>query len=415
MTRPIHVLGLGADGIASLSERSRAVLAGATFVAGGRRHLELVRPVGLVTFTITNNLPALVDRLRERGPDERCVVLATGDPFCFGIATYLRAELARDELIVEPAVSSLQLAFARVGRSWESAVLASVHGRPLGPTLLPILGAPLIGLLTSDGQGPAAVADYFNDRGLGDDYAVWVCEDLGSAAERVTRHEPLSALSGRAFSKLNIIILERLRAVPRPFPWSVPLDEHFAQPDSGPILLTHADIRALALSRFDDLPDGPIWDIGAGLGGIAIGLAGRFRGTEIIAVERSANRLDYLRANRRRFEAWNLRIVPGEAPEALDGEEPPAGVFLGGSGGRLAGILDRVAERLRPRGVLVADFIGLENLSQTLGRLRALGWAAEVSQVQIGESRDLAGLTTFAPLRPVWIVRARQSEPGSID
>lgn len=411
MTRPIHVLGLGADGSASLSEGSRAILADADFVAGGRRHLELARPVGLETFTITSNLPALVDRLRGRGPEERCVVLATGDPFCFGIATYLRAELATDELIVEPAVSSLQLAFARVGRSWESAVLASVHGRTLGPSLLPTLGAPLIGLLTSDGRGPAAVAEYFIGRGLGDDYTAWVCEDLGTAAERVSRHE-LPALAGRSFSNLNVLILERRGPVPATIPGNVPPDEDFARPESGPILLTHADIRALTLSRFHGLPDGPIWDIGAGLGGVAVGLAGRFRNFEVLAVERSVDRLDFLRVNRRRFEAWNLRIVPGEAPEALEGEEPPAGVFLGGSGGRLGAILDCITARLRPRGVFVANFIGLENLALTLGTLRTLGWAADVSQVQVGEGRELAGLTAFVPLRPVWIVRARRMGKG---
>lgn len=406
MTRPIHVLGLGADGVASLSNRARLALAGATFLAGGRRHLELVGLGGIETFTIISNLPALVDRLRGRGPDEHSVVLASGDPLCFGIATYLRAQLPDEALIVEPAVSSLQLAFARAGQPWPTAALASVHGRPIGPNLLPLLGAPLIGLLTTDGLGPAAVADYFQARGLAADYTAWVCEDLSSDTERVRQHD-LADLPGRTFSDLNVLILER-RTVPSPTPWLAPPVEHFARPESGAVLLSHPDVRALVLNRFSGLPDGPIWDVGAGLGGVATALAGRFRGAEVVAVERSAERVAYLRENRRRFEAWNLRIIHGEAPEALDLEDAPAGVFLGGSGGRLGAILDAVATRLRPRGLLVADFIGVENLAQTLGRLRGLGWPVAVSQVQIGESHDLAGLTTFAPLRPVWIVRAER-------
>ncbi|MBX6316744.1 MAG: bifunctional cobalt-precorrin-7 (C(5))-methyltransferase/cobalt-precorrin-6B (C(15))-methyltransferase, partial [Isosphaeraceae bacterium] len=84
------------------------------------------------------------------------------------------------------------------------------------------------------------------------------------------------------------------------------------------------------------------------------------------------------------------------------------GVFLGGSGGRLDAILDLVLERLQPGGRLVANFIGVENLARCLERLHEAGWAAEVSQVQLSHSQPLAGLTTFVPQRPVWIVAARR-------
>ena len=81
-------------------------------------------------------------------------------------------------------------------------------------------------------------------------------------------------------------------------------------------------------------------------------------------------------------------------------------MFLGGSGGRLDAILDVVIDRMGPGGILVANFVGLENLSRTLERLRGAGRPAEVTQVSIAQGRDLAGLTTFSPQRPVWVVRA---------
>jgi precorrin-6Y C5,15-methyltransferase (decarboxylating) len=99
-------------------------------------------------------------------------------------------------------------------------------------------------------------------------------------------------------------------------------------------------------------------------------------------------------------------VIAEEAPDCLVDEPPPAAVFLGGSGGRLDDLLDLLAHRLRPGGVFVANFVGLENLARALGRLRALGWPAEVTHVQISQGAPLAGLTTFVPVRPVWIVRA---------
>ena len=91
--KPIYILGIGADGPTGLPLRSRSILADAQFIAGGNRHLALLGPSQADTFAITNNLPALVERLSRRREDERCVVLASGDPLFFGVAAYLRKSL----------------------------------------------------------------------------------------------------------------------------------------------------------------------------------------------------------------------------------------------------------------------------------------------------------------------------------
>jgi precorrin-6Y C5,15-methyltransferase (decarboxylating) len=162
----------------------------------------------------------------------------------------------------------------------------------------------------------------------------------------------------------------------------------------------------MVLARFRELPDGPIWDIGAGLGGVSIELARAFPAREIIAVERSEQQLAYLHLNRARFGAYNLRVLGGEAPKILEDEPRPAAIFVGGSGGHLHAILDQVRERLWPTGRLVANFVGLENLADALTMLRSAAWPHRVTQVMVSHDRPLAGLTTFLPERPVWIVHA---------
>jgi precorrin-6Y C5,15-methyltransferase (decarboxylating) len=408
MSRPVRILGIGADGVPGLPARTRDEIAAATFLAGGRRHLEMVGETRAETFVVTNNLPELADRLAQRGEDERCVVLASGDPMFFGIGHFLGERLGRDQISAEPTVSSMQLAFARAGLPWHDATVASIHGRPFESSLLPLLGRPKIGLFTRDGDDPSRVARFFADRGLRD-YLAWVGEDLGSADERVTSL-PIEELLGRRFRDLNVLLLLRtsspdLTGLP---PAGIP-DDAFAGPDSGPLLLTHADVRAVTLARFRDLPDGPIWDLGAGLGGVAVELSRAFPAREVVAVERDARRLDDLRANRSRLEAHNMRVVSGEAPEVLSGEAPPAAVFLGGSGGRLDDILDLVTSRVVAGGVFVGNFVGLENLTACLARLKAAGWPTELTQVQISRGTPLAGLTSLVPLRPVWIVRASRA------
>ena len=94
------------------------------------------------------------------------------------------------------------------------------------------------------------------------------------------------------------------------------------------------DVRAVVLRRFLGLPAGPVWDVGAGLGGVSVELALADRGREVVAAERSSEQLGFLRENRERFGAHNLRIVAGEAPDCLrDEEDAPVGFFIGGTGG----------------------------------------------------------------------------------
>jgi precorrin-6Y C5,15-methyltransferase (decarboxylating) len=202
-----------------------------------------------------------------------------------------------------------------------------------------------------------------------------------------------------------------IRELPHPGETGGCIPDHlFDQPETPPILLTHADVRAIVVGRFRGLPAGPLWDIGAGLGGVAVGLARAFPAREVVAVERSPEQGTYLRSNRLRFGAYTMRVLEGTAPACLEGEADPAGVFLGGSGGHLDSILDSIIGRLLPRGILVANFVSLENLGRGLGRLRQTGWPHEVAQISISPGQDLAGLTVLTPQRPVWVVRATRPE-----
>jgi precorrin-6Y C5,15-methyltransferase (decarboxylating) len=431
MNPPIDVIGIGADGPAGLRLEQVERIRRADFLAGGERHLALFPDAAGERFVIRDNAGALANELRKRHAAQRCVVLASGDPLFFGIAGSLLRDLGTIPVRVEPAVSSVQLAFARACLPWHQAALASVHGRPLHPTLLPLLGSLLIGLFTRDGDGPAAVARYFLERGA-DCYEGWVGENLGAADERVNGWLSLSELAGRRFVPLNYLILRhtefslsrppvtgepdrRLAQLLRSRVPGVP-DEDFERPADGPEVMTRQEVRAVVLAKLlaaDTLGD-TAWDIGAGLGTVAVEIAVLRPHVEVVAVERDPARAGFLRRNRRRFSTYNIRVIEGEAPEALAGEtERPRYVFVGGSGDRLPAILDLVADRLRKGGRLVANFVTLDNLTLALQKLREWQWPFEVTEVNVSRSDDLAGLTGLKPQRGVFIVAA--DKPGGTE
>jgi precorrin-6Y C5,15-methyltransferase (decarboxylating) len=437
MTHPIDVIGIGADGLAGLRPQLVARIKQSDFLAGGERHLTMVGPSSGAQYVIRNNLDSLVNELGNRRQTDRCVVLASGDPLFYGVGATLLAHHWLHPLRIEPALSSMQLAFARAGIAWQDAELASVHGRDLRTTLLPLLGRWKIGLFTQDGDGPAEVARFFLERGPRS-YVAIVCENLGSAGEHVTHWRDLAQLAEQRFAPLNYLVLRRIHpsrlvvplswndasycwsaTLPEPLPpeeeemrrWrslapGVP-DEAFERPEDGREVMTRQEVRAVTLGkllgRLD--PGDVVWDIGAGLGTVAVEAAVLRPAVEVLAVERDPVRAAYLRKNRDNFEAFNLRVIEGDAPEAL-ADEPiaPRAVFIGGSGTKLPAILEDVTRRLQPEGRLVANFVTLEHLLLTLARLKTWDWPYEITEVQVSRSDGLAGLTGLKPQRGVFIV-----------
>jgi precorrin-6Y C5,15-methyltransferase (decarboxylating) len=431
MEQRIDIIGMGADGPAGLRPDQVARILAADFLAGGERHLAFFPQAPAERFIIRDNVRELLTELRRRHPAQRCVVLATGDPFFCGVAGPLAWQLGADLVRIEPALSSMQLAFARACLEWQGAALASIHGRPLRNVLLPLLGELIIGLFTRDGDSPAAVARFFRERDA-DCYEAWVGENLGTAEERVSGWLSLPELAKRQFAPLNYLILRHIESRTRrprvegDFPRAkarllrelvpgVP-DAAFARPADGPEVMTRQEVRSIAVGKLlgEVGPCDTFWDIGAGLGTVSVEVAVLRPQLEVLAVERDPRRLEYLRQNRGRFNAYNIRIVEGTAPEVLASEpEEPRYVFLGGSGGRLEGILDLVAQRLGMEGRLVATFVTLEHLGLALGRLRAWGWPFEVVEIGVSRSDSLAGLTGLKPQRGVFLVRADKPGPAA--
>jgi precorrin-6Y C5,15-methyltransferase (decarboxylating) len=416
MSTPLYVIGIGADGAAGLQPEQVERILNADFLAGGARHLAYFPQARGERFVLRSDfLSDLIHQLGERFPEQECVVLASGDPLFYSVGVTLSGILGRENVRVAPALSSMQLAFARAGTCWQGAALASVHGRDLRTTLLPLLGRSLIGLFTRDGNSPAAVARFFLDRGL-DCYEAFVGENLGAAEERVSDWVNLADLMGRQFAALNYLILHRDR-YPIPGPdverhrALVPgaPDEVFARPEGRPEVMTRQEVRAVALAKLlgPTHPGETAWDVGAGLGTISVELAVLRRDLEVLAVERDPQRAGFLRTNRERFGAYNIRVLEGAAPDVLQSEpERPRLVFLGGSGGRLAELLPFLAERLQEGGRVVGAFVTLENLGLALEHFRRLGWHLEVTEVHVARSDALAGLTGMRPQRGVFLVTA---------
>ena len=403
----IVVIGMGADGPGGLAGEALDHIATARILAGGRRHLAFFEGWVGETIVIDADVDQLIRRLREVHLREKTVVLASGDPLFHGIGRALLKAFPREELIFLPHLSSIQLAFARIKETWDDARVVSLHGRPLRSILAPLEARePKIAVLTDAVNHPGAIASLIVALGLGNDYEVCVCENLGGPDERVTRW-PADAATGQSFSPLNVVILRRVRSEAGP---ALPLvgipDEAIRHAPGSRGMITKREVRVIALAYLGLRPSDVLWDVGAGSGSIALEAGHLSPGLEVFAIERDHEAVQDVLGNVRGFGLAGIRVVEAEAPEAFSGLPDPDAVFVGGSGGRLREIVTEAIRRLRPGGRIVINCVTIENFSLGWEILNVHGLGPRATSVQLAHSGPVGRLHRLDPESPIFILRA---------
>lgn len=394
--RTIHVVGIGDDGPAGLTPAARAVVASADVLVGGQRHLLWFADAPAEKIALGGDIPAVLERIAVARERRRVVVLASGDPLLFGIGAAVIERFGREAVEIVPHVSAVQLAFARLGRPWHGARIVSAHGRSLDGVRRAAWQGGLLAILTDETNTPAHIAAILLADGV-PDCPAWVGEHLGGARERIVATR-LSALPGQHFAPLNVLVLD---VPPPPGGW-------FGEPEaayaSARGQVTKAEVRAISLALLRPPTGGVVWDVGAGCGSVAIEAARLVPTALVYAVERDAEQLAVLRANVARHGRRNVRVVAGSAPDALAELPAPGAVFVGGSGGRLAAILDLTVARLNPGGRVVVNAATLETVDAARRALARPDWEVSVTHVQVARGQPLGQGLHLAALNPVFIV-----------
>lgn len=404
---PVRIIGL-APGSLSFPPSAHQVLDEADLVVGGKRLLAACSFSGSETLPIAGPLGPIMDTVRTAAEaGRRVVVLADGDPLFFGIGKRLGEELGRDNLVVEPNVSTVQVAAARMGLPWHAMDFVSLHGRDdFSPLYAALVRADLIAVFTDTVNTPAEVARALLERGA-DCFTMTVLEDLGTPDERI-RLLPLPDTWGMDFSPLNLVILER--QYPPEIELTLGIPDHFYLHQKN--LITKLPVRAAGLAHLNVEPDSTIWDLGAGSGAVSIEASHLARRGRVFAVERHKTRAAMIRENIRRTGAWLVDTVLGSTPGCLADLPDPDRIFigggLGGSSNEETSLLEVACQRLKPRGRMVVHTILLDSLHEAKAHFQKLGWHFGVTQLQASATDSLAGDLRFKAQNPVFVLWAEK-------
>jgi precorrin-6B C5,15-methyltransferase / cobalt-precorrin-6B C5,C15-methyltransferase len=398
-SKTVTVVGIGADGWAGLSPRSKAAIEQAGVLVGGPRHLALLPEAvpGRRVPLPSPLLPQFQDLVAAHA-DAPLVVLASGDPMFYGIGATLVRLVGPDCVTVLPHPSSVSLAAARLGWPLDDADVVSLVGRPielLHPLLQP--GRRVLAL-TAETTAATSIQALLDVRGFGGSQ-VTVLADLGGEEEVV------APADGMPHGRLAIVAIEcRLDLGTAPLPRVPGLpDEAFEQDGQ----ITKREVRAQTLSALAPVPGQLLWDVGAGSGSVGIEWMRIHPASRAIAVEPRADRRERIARNAAALGVPGLVVVPGAAPDALLALQTPDAVFIGG-GVTTDGVVAACWDALPAGGRLVANAVTLEGQAALADWRRHLG--GTLTRIGIERADPLGTFTTWRPALPVvqWSVLKAQ-------
>ena len=382
----LSIIGLGEDGLAGLTDASRAALKAAEIVFGGPRHLALLGADGRgrewpVPFSVAQVLAV---------KGSRVAVLASGDPFWFGAGGSLAALLGPDEWRAYPVPSTFSLAAARLGWRLEDVLCLGLHAAPL-TRLRPLLGRGVRAIcLVRDAAAVGELTTWLAKAGFAPS-RLWVMEALGGPRERVRQ----CVAEAFALTDITAPVAVAIEAEGQGMPRIAGLPDDLFAHDGQ---ITKRPVRALTLSALAPRPGEVLWDIGTGSGSVSIEWLLAAPGSRAHALESDAGRAARAQQNAAAFGlAHRYDMTLAAAPEGLESLPRPDAVFIGG--GASEALLSALW-RLIPMGTrLVANAVTVET------EALLMRWSGETGggllRIELAEAQPLGRKRGWQPARPV--------------
>ena len=350
--------------------------------SGGKRHHEIVAPLlpaDTEWIDITVPLDDVFERYKSlsgKTAEHTIIVFASGDPLFFGFANTIKRKMPEAEIVVYPTFNSLQMLAHRLVMPYHDMRIVSLTGRhwPEFDKAL-IERASKIGILTDKEHTPAAIAQRMLDYGYSH-YNMYIGEHLGNPQLEKVTTLTLEEAAKRDFSIPNCVILASDRHRPKQtidtevrnspsqsdaIPFGIP-DANFMLLDGREKMITKMPIRLLTLQVLDLPKRYVFWDIGFCTGSVSIEARLQFPHLQIEAFEIRPECEAIINENARRFGAPGINVHMGDFLNfqfsILNSQLPrPDAVFIGGHGGRLKDIMEKVLTVLAPDGVMVMNSV----------------------------------------------------------
>lgn len=338
--------------------------------SGGKRHHEIVAHLLPSDATWIDITVPLENVFKEYTSYTDIVVFASGDPLFFGYAVTLQREFPGAQIDVFPSFNSLQLLAHKLKLPYSDMIYVSVTGRPWKNLDVALIrNQQTIGVLTDRKKGPAEIAERMLYYGY-DNYDMAIGECLGNSTETV-RTLTLRQAVKTEFKNPNCVILQMSENRKRFFGIS---EKKFSHLEGRDNMITKMPVRLLSLAMLDLFGKSTMWDVGFCTGSVSIEAKLQFPELDIVAFERREESRKLIEENSRRFGTPGIESVIADFMECdLSQYLAPDAVFIGGHGGRLDEMVERISKFLRPGGCVVFNSVSDESCKTFMTAIEKCG------------------------------------------
>lgn len=404
--RTIDLIGIGTGALEQLTIEAYGKIQRAELLFGAERMLQSVEKIikeDAVKVSMYDT-EAMIDYLDKHEAYERIVMLYSGDVGFYSGAKRMRAALQHRniELSASPGISSPVYFMAKLGISWEDAVMTSIHGRDTNIVAKVKQNRKVITLLGNE-NALSMLCKTLRDNQL-EDVMITVGENLSYPMERMITGTP-EELEHVSVGSLSIAFIENENA--DNYVVSHGIKDALFERDKVP--MTKMEVRSVSLSKLQLTKHAVCYDIGAGTGSIAIEMAGLATEGMVYAIEKEPLARELMEKNKKKFGITNMKIISGRAMECMESLPVPTHAFIGGSSGEMQDIIMYLFQR-NPKIRIVINVIALETLMQVLETVKHIPFiTAEYVQITTARSQKVASYQMMMGQNPVYVITLQET------
>jgi len=420
-SKQIHVIGIDTSCAESFFEAKKKQIFKAERVTGPQRILDSFKTWlkdkdiknQKFEFFATDKLNDFIDLLKKR--EKKTIVFSGGDPLWFGIGRLLIQNFPLSKLYFEPAATSFQLAFSRLGKPWQNTQWISLHGRDplLFEKVIKKLPSSLVVLTDSNRGGAKEVYELLHSHRLKGKYDFWTFERLGYQNERIIKINSIEDFPIDLDPLHLVILFEKEEPIIKSK--DLPLfgidDSIFLQYSDCPGLMTKREIRVQILAELNLPKQGVIWDLGSGVGSIGLEALRISPNLKLLSIDKRVGSKNIIKENAIRTGVSPSLIIEDEALNIFKKNKitpnllHPDRVIIGGGGSNSNLILEEVLRLINSSCIIIIPLISLKSISKLESILKPKVHKISISQHQSYRGVSIGEDIRLSPLNPVFILK----------
>lgn len=328
---------------------------------------------------------------------QRVVILVSGDVGFYSGAKKLLEVLEQKNVELIPGISSIVYFASRLQVSMDDVGICSLHGRNSNYlALLKEWGKVFV--LVDSGETIQKILRSIC-RLQSPHIRVAIGSNLSYENERISKGSA-EELGHQVYDGLSVLYVENEQWEKRIVTQGIE-DRAFLR-DKTP--MTKQEVRSISLAKMMLQKDSIVYDVGAGTGSVSVECARMATEGTVYAIEKKPEAIDLIKQNVCHFQLGNVRIIEGNAPEAIADLDIPTHAFVGGSSGKIQPILKRL-QYLNPAIRIIVNTITLESLVEVLDYLKIQNIGdADIVQVQIAKLKKVSQYSLMTGQNPVYII-----------